>query len=296
MTTFWSLWIIILTTATIVGITWILFANRKTTFNREDNTTGHEYDGIVEQDNPLPAWWFSMFVITIVFGIGYLIAYPGMGNWKGVLDWTSAKQHAAEVAEVEKAFADSMAQFSGMTLEQMSQNETAVKKGGRLFASNCSVCHGENGVGSFGFPKLTDNDWIWGGSAEQIMHSIKQGRTAAMPSWKAALGDDGLKEVTQYVLGMSGKATDEAMATAGKAKYDMFCVACHGPSGDGNPMLGAPRLNDDIWLYGGDEQTIRTTLTVGRNGQMPAHAGLLSDDKIKLLTAYVMSISANAAE
>lgn len=296
MTTFWSLWIIILTVVTIVGITWILFANRKTTAKRDDNTTGHVYDGIVEQDNPLPAWWFSMFVITIVFAIGYLIAYPGMGNYKGLLGWTSHNQHAAAVAEVENAFNQSMAAFEGKSTEELSSDTTAVKMGGRLFASNCAVCHGDEGIGSFGFPRLADDDWIWGGSAEQVTHSIVQGRTAAMPPWKAVLGDDGLREVTQYVMSMSGKSSNDVDVEAGKVKFGTFCSSCHGVNGDGNPLFGAPRLNDDIWLYGGDEATIRTTIAVGRNGQMPAHQGVLSDDKIKLLAAYVLNLSKRAAQ
>jgi len=291
MSSFWSLWIIILTVVTIVGTVWLLFSNRKSKNTGPDATTGHVYDGIEEYDNPLPAWWFYMFVFSIIFAIGYLIFYPGMGNYKGVLNWTQVGQWQGEVDKAEKKYGALFAQFREMPVEQVAQDKKALKMGQRMFANNCSQCHGGDARGSYGFPNLTDEEWLYGGSAEAIKTSIVSGRAGLMPSWEAALGEQGIDSVSDYVLSLSGRDVDMASAAEGQSKYQMFCVACHGVEGKGNVMFGAPDLTNDIWLYGGSKGLVQRTLRGGRNGQMPAHKDVLSDDKIHLLTAYVYSLS-----
>ena len=293
MSSFWSLWIIVLTLGSIFGVTWLLFANRKSTIKRDDGTTGHVYDGIEEYDNPLPAWWFYMFVITIVFGIGYLIAYPGLGNYKGVLGWTEVGQWQERVAEAEKKYGAVYAQYSAMPVVELAKDKKAMKMGQRLFANNCSQCHGSDAKGSYGFPNLTDDEWLYGGSPEQIKTTITGGRNGAMPAWEAALGDQGVLEVANYVMSLSGRDVDTKLAAAGEAKFKMYCVACHGPDAKGNTTIGAPNLSNNIWLYGGSPGLIQRTIRNGRNGHMPAHKELLSADKIHLLTAYVYSLSAD---
>ncbi len=288
MTGFWSAWIIVLTVVTLILLTWLLFATRKMKNPNNDNTTGHVYDGIVEEDNPLPSWWFSMFVLTLIFGVGYLIAYPGLGNFPGLLGWTSAKEHDERVAEVNAAFAASAAEFSALSIPELAKNKKANNMGRRLFANNCAVCHGSEGVGSYGFPKLTDDEWQWGGTDEQIIQSITHGRTAAMPAWKDALGTDKTSQVVSYVQDLAAGA--DKPNEAGAAVYATYCVACHGADGTGNPMLGSPSLVDDVWLYGNTESQLTATISSGRNGKMPAHAGLLSEEKIKLIVAYVRSL------
>ncbi len=291
MSSFWSLWIIILTTVTIVGITWLLFANRKSTINREDGTTGHVYDDIEEYDNPLPAWWFYMFVFTIVFGVGYLIAYPGMGNFKGLLGWTQVKQWEERVEAAEQKYSAVFAQYNATPVSELVHNSKAMKMGQRLFSNNCAQCHGSDARGSYGFPDLTDSEWLYGNSPEQIKASIAEGRSGAMPPWQAALGDEGIEQVSSYVLSLSGREVDPAAVEAGKEKFQMFCVACHGMDGTGNVMFGAPDLTNQIWLYGGSPGLIQRSIRNGRNGQMPTHKELLSADKIHLLTAYITSLS-----
>lgn len=291
MSSFWSLWIIILTVVTIVGVTWLLFANRKSTNMREDGTTGHVYDGIEEYDNPLPAWWFYMFVITIVFGIGYLIAYPGLGNYKGVLGWTQEKQWEQRVAVAEQKYGAVFAQYHAMPIEDILADKKALKMGQRLFANNCAQCHGSDARGSYGFPNLTDEEWLYGNSPEQIKTSITEGRNGAMPSWSAALNDEDVANVTSYVISLSGREADSEAVAAGQQKFQMFCVACHGADGKGNVAFGAPDLSNNVWLYGGSVGLIQRSIRNGRNGKMPAHKDLLSEDKIHLLTAYVLSLS-----
>jgi len=290
MSDFWSGYIIVLTSIVLIGTIWLLLGNNKD-IEKDGTTTGHEYDGINEYDNPLPEWWVYMFWATIIFSLGYLVAYPGMGNFKGVLNWTQVNQWEKQV---EKAAAETEAVFAAyrdMSIEEVAADKKALKMGQRIFANNCAQCHGIDAKGSQGFPNLSDNDWLYGGEAATIKHSIANGRTGVMPGWMAALNDKGVVETAQYVLSLSGKSSDAAKAEAGAKHFQMFCVACHGADGKGIPAMGAPNLTDDIWLYGGTFADIRRTIADGRTGVMPAHAEKLNSDKIHLLSGYVYSLS-----
>jgi len=297
MTSSWSLYIIVLTTVCLMLTVWVLFGNRKRPNDQAGVTTGHAYDGIEEYDNPLPAWWFYMFVITIVFAIGYLIAYPGMGNWKGVLGWTSLNQWESEVQKADEKYGPVFAAYSDKSLEEIAADPNAIKMGQRIFANNCSQCHGSDARGNLGFPNLTDDDWIWGGSPEQIHTTLIQGRQAAMPPWIAVLGEEGAHNVASYVLTLSGAQEPNDASAAGETQFKTICAGCHGVEGKGNQMLGAPNLTDDIWLYPNPEtglidiSAIMHGIRNGRNGKMPAFSGVLSDDKIHLVAGYVYSLS-----
>ncbi|MBG58151.1 MAG: cytochrome-c oxidase, cbb3-type subunit III [Porticoccus sp.] len=298
MSTFWSIWIIVFTAITIVGCTWLLFANRKVevsddTKEGESPKTGHVYDGIEEYDNPLPGWWFKMFVGTVVFGVIYLVLYPGLGNFGGVLGWTQVGQWEEEVAEAEAKYAPLYEQYSETPVEELIANPEAMKMSRRLFNNNCAVCHGSDGRGSYGFPNLADSDWLYGGSAEDIKTTLVNGRQGAMPALGGALGEEGVDKVAEYVFKISGREHDTEKAEAGGQLFATYCVACHGTDGTGNKMLGAPNLTDGIWLYGGSPTLVRHTIRNGRNGNMPAQADKLKAEKIHLLTAYVYSLSKN---
>ena len=303
MTSFWSWYVVILTTGTLLALTWLIFATRKgQRSDTTDQTVGHVYDGIEEYDNPLPRWWFMLFVGTIIFAVGYLVLYPGMGNWKGILPgydggWTSTKQYEREITKADDKYGPIFSKYAAMSIEEVAKDEQALKMGGRLFASNCSVCHGSDAKGSHGFPNLTDNDWIWGGDAETIKLTILKGRNAAMPGWEAALGNDGIKNVTGYVRSLSGLKNPEGVdLEAGQKSFNTMCVACHGADAKGNPMLGAPNLSDRIWLYGSSFAQVQQTIRHGRNGQMPAQEDFLGNDKVHLLAAYVYSLSHGAKD
>ncbi|MFT6420452.1 MAG: cytochrome c oxidase cbb3-type subunit 3 [Porticoccus sp.] len=298
MNTFWSIWIIVFTAITIAGCTWLLFANRKVevsddTKEGESPKTGHVYDGIEEYDNPLPGWWFKMFVGTVVFGVIYLVLYPGLGNFGGVLGWTQVGQWEEEVAEAEAKYAPLYEQYSETPVEELIANPEAMKMSRRLFNNNCAVCHGSDGRGSYGFPNLADSDWLYGGSAEDIKTTLVNGRQGAMPALGGALGEDGVDNVAEYVFKLSGREHDAKKAEAGGQLFATYCAACHGADGTGNKMLGAPNLTDGIWLYGGSPTLVRHTIRNGRNGNMPAQADKLKAEKIHLLTAYVYSLSKN---
>ena len=291
MTSFWSAWVIVLTAFTIVAITWVLFANRKRDSGVSERTTGHEYDGIEEYDNPLPAWWFWMFAITVIWGVAYLIAYPGMGNFPGLLGWTQLEQHEREVATADEKYRAMRDRYLAMPVEEIADDPALRKMGQRIFGNNCAQCHGADAKGSFGFPNLTDDDWIWGGSPDAIKATLVNGRKAAMPPWEAILGDEGIAEATAYVLSLNGRDADPAKVAAGETHFKTYCAACHGMEGLGNPALGAPNLTNGVWLYGGSESQIAHSLRAGRNGVMPAFGETLSEDKIHILTAWVYGLS-----
>lgn len=291
MSNFWSGYIIALTVVFLVLITWLLFATRKgQQVDQTTETTGHNYDGIEEYDNPLPRWWFMLFIATLVFTVIYLILYPGMGKFPGVLGWTQVNQYEREVSRAEAQFAPIFANYSEMSIADVARDEEARRIGQRLFATNCSVCHGSDARGAFGFPNLTDNDWIWGGEPEQIMTTLRQGRQAAMPAWLAVIGEEGVRNTAGYVRHLAGLESEGVDIEAGKQVFNTNCVACHGPDGKGNPLLGAPNLTDDVWLYGSSMLQVQHTIRAGRNGNMPAQAHL-GEDKLHMLAAYVYSLS-----
>ena len=196
-----------------------------------------------------------------------------------------------EIAEANAKYDPLFEKFAGTEIPALAADADAMKAGERLFANYCTVCHGSDARGAPGFPNLRDGAWLYGGTPEAIKHSILNGRVGAMPGWAAALGEDGVENVTTYVESLSGRNVDAGLAAKGKEKYDTLCIACHLPTGTGNPALGAPNLTDDAWLYGGSRYTIRESIANGRNGNMPAHGEFLGEAKVHLLSAYVYSLS-----
>lgn len=294
LNSFWNWFVIIITIVSILACWWLLHWTKGVSDRSGDDvgSTGHVWDeDLKELNTPLPRWWLHLFNITIIFALVYLALFPGLGNFAGVLGWTQESQYESEMAAAEAAQQAVFARFEDMDAAALMADAGAMETASRLFRQNCAMCHGSDGRGATGFPNLADDDWQWGGSHEQIMSTLKNGRVAAMPPWEAPLGEDGVKEVVAYVRQLSGQEADAQLASAGEARFQMFCVACHGMDGTGNQALGAPNLTDDIWLYGGDAETIEYALRKGRNGQMPAFGESLSEERRKLLAAYVQSLS-----
>ncbi|UIP87793.1 MULTISPECIES: cytochrome-c oxidase, cbb3-type subunit III [Pseudomonas] len=302
MSTFWSGYIALLTLGTIVALFWLIFATRKgESAGTTDKTMGHSFDGIEEYDNPLPKWWFMLFIGTLLFGILYLLLYPGLGNWKGVLPgyengWTQEKEWQREMDQAEQKYGPIFAKYASMSVEQLAQDEQALKMGSRLFANYCAICHGSDAKGSMGFPNLADHEWRWGGEPDAIKASILNGRIGAMPAWGQVIGEEGVANVAAYVraelAGLPLPEGTQADLAAGKAVFAQNCVACHGAAGEGMAMLGAPKLTNPAgWIYGSSLAQLQQTIRHGRNGQMPAQQQYLGNDKVHLLAAYVYSLS-----
>ncbi|MDX1692999.1 MAG: cytochrome-c oxidase, cbb3-type subunit III [Ketobacteraceae bacterium] len=293
MSTFWSVWIIAITLFNILGCLWLLWWTRKRpedTVEEGDNTMGHSFDGIEEYNNPLPKWWLNLFYFTIAFALIYLVLFPGFGSYPGVFGWTQEKQWEHEVEVADNTYNRIFRDYAKSSIEELAQNPEAIKVGQRLFGVNCSVCHGSDAKGSKGFPNLTDDDWLYGGTPEAIKTTLVNGRNGNMPPMVAAIGgEEAAKDVAAYVLSLSGRE-GSGDAEAGKAKFAV-CAGCHGQEGKGNQMLGAPDLTDDTWLYGSSEEAIITAITKGRQGEMPAFKDQLSPEKIHVLAAYVYSLS-----
>lgn len=295
MTSFWSVWVSVIIIGTVLGSAWLLIATRKsqTTDTETEQKMGHSFDGIEEYDNPLPKWWFHMFIATVIFGLVYLALYPGLGNFKGFLGWTSTGQWEQEVKQAEEKYTPIFEAYAAKPVEELAKDAEAMKVGQRIFANNCSVCHGSTGRGALGFPNLTDDDWLYGGSAEAIKTTIMHGRTGQMPAkgLNPAMDKTDVSNLTHYLLSFSGRSDDKAAVEAGAAMYQTACAACHGGDAKGNQAVGAPDLTDNVWLYGSTASKISQTITYGRAGVMPAQKDMLSENKIHLLAAYVYSLS-----
>ena len=290
---FWSLYVAGLALAGILGCLLLLWStSRKKVANRADNTTGHVWDeDLTEMNNPLPMWWVGLFVITIVFALLYLVAYPGLGSYPGKLGWTEKAQYDAEVAKANKDLEPLYAGFMAKKPEDLAGDPNAMAVGERLFMNNCAQCHGSDARGSKGFPNLTDGDWLHGGSPDKIAETITKGRIGQMPVMAAAVGSaDDVKNVANYVLSLSGSPHDSVRAQMGKSKF-AACAACHGADGKGNQAIGAPNLTDDIWLHGWGEQAIVNMVNNGKTNQMPAWDNRLTPAQIHVLASYVWGLS-----
>lgn len=297
MSSGWSLYVIVLILANVVGCGWLLFANRSVQIDprAKGQSTGHDFDGIEELNNPLPAWWTWLFIGTILFSAGYLVLYPGFGSFAGVLGWSSASQHEGEVAEASARFGPLFEKYYSTPIPALIREPEPVAMGSRIFANNCAACHGSDARGNRGYPDLTDGDWIHGGAPETVVQTITHGRNGVMPALAPVLGGGtGVEDVVQYTLSLSGRDHDAAAAARGSAQFAMICSACHQASGVGNPAIGAPNLTDDVWLHGGRPEDIRRALEVGLVNQMPAHEAILTPEQIHLVATYVLSLSEDA--
>jgi cytochrome c oxidase cbb3-type subunit 3 len=290
---FWSIYIGTITIVSIIACAVLLqvFSTRKVSGSQVD-TTGHSWDeDLVEYNNPLPRWWIWLFYITILFSLGYLVLYPGLGAYGGSYQWTSTKQHDEEVALANAQSAPIYEKYAKTDLKQLAADPGARAIGQKLFLNNCAQCHSSDARGGKGYPNLTDTQWIYGGEPQTIEESIANGRKGVMPPWGAVLGDEGVKDMAHYVMSLNGRTFDSLRAARGKEKYATTCVACHGADGKGNAAIGAANLTSVALLHGADEPALIETIGKGRSDTMPAHKELLGEAKVHILAAYVWSLS-----
>ncbi len=290
---FWHWYIAIISLISIFACGLLLYSQSKTRPAKGEKVElhGHVWDGdLTEYNNPLPRWWAWLFYITIVFSLGYLVVYPGLGSFRGTFNWTSTNEYEAEIKQANAEYGPLFDKYLKVDIATLAKDPKANAMGQRLFLNDCAQCHGSDAGGAKGFPSLRDKDWLYGGDPATIETSILGGRNGVMPALGAAIGGEpGIKEVANYVRSLSGLKHDAKLAEAGKAKF-AICAACHGAEAKGNPAMGSPNLTDAIWLYGSSEETIAETIRNGRNNMMPAQKERLGEAKIHLLAAYVYSL------
>ncbi|BAB52882.1 cytochrome c oxidase, cbb3-type subunit III [Mesorhizobium erdmanii] len=271
------------------------------------STTGHEWDGIKELNNPLPRWWVITFYITIAWAIGYTIAYPAWpmlsSATSGLLGYSSRNDVKNELAAAELAKGKYVAAIQSKTVSEIAADdalrEFAVAAGGATFKVNCVQCHGSGAQGSKGFPNLNDDDWLWGGKADQIQQTITHGirfasdpdtRISEMPAFGDIITPEQIAQVSAYVASLSGKVQDTSLVEPGAKVFAENCVACHGANAKGNREFGAPDLTDAIWLYGSGEAAIAAQVRAPKHGVMPAWIDRLGETRVKELAVYVHSL------
>lgn len=268
-------------------------------------TTGHEWDGIRELDNPLPRWWLWVFWACILFSIGYWVAMPA---WPGLTSYTSGLMGQSDRRAVATALADlktqrgaGAARLRDATLAQIESDPAlqayALSVGQSVFGDNCATCHGAGGAGAKGYPNLRDDVWLWGGDLESIALTIRHGvrsgddkaRVSLMPAFgrDQMLGDRQIADLTEYVVGLAGRTADRAAAARAAPLFAEQCSSCHGPAGKGDQSLGAPDLTDGEWLYGSDRAAISGQIYYGRNGVMPAWGNRFDPETIKAIAVFV---------
>lgn len=271
-------------------------------------TTGHEWDGVKELNTPLPTWWAYVFYATIIWSVGYVIVYPAIpwftGHTTGVFGYTARGDVATQMAAARAAQGEWRAKIEQASLEDIAKDPDlqafALAGGKTAFADNCAPCHGTGGAGAKGYPNLNDDDWLWGGGLKEIYTTLQYGvradhaqtRQSDMPRFgvEGMLNREQINDVAEFVLSLSGRSTDAAAAKRGQPLYAENCVACHGEKGEGNRELGAPKLSDQIWLYGGDKAGVAQSIHAARRGVMPAWSGRLDDVTLKQLSIYVHSL------
>jgi len=296
MTTGWGIFVALLVLINVIGALWLLFATAKNPAKEEEDTTGHVWDvDLTEYNKPLPRWWLGLFLLTVVFAAGYLVFYPGFGTAAGTLGWTQTGEVKADLAENSRRLEAVFSRFRDRSVEELQRDPEALNFGRNVFVNNCAACHGSDARGAKGYPNLTDNDWLFGGAPDQVLTTILNGRGGVMPPLGAALGEQGVNEVANYALGLSGGKADPVLAEAGKVRFVTICAACHGPEGKGNIAIGAPNLTDNIWLYGSTLDDIKASVRDGRSGKMPAWGEILGKDRARLVQAWVLAQSSPAA-
>jgi cytochrome c oxidase cbb3-type subunit 3 len=280
---FWAGWVVALTVVSLAGLAWLVY---DVFFGVHGAAADEVWDETLrEGSTPAPLWWFWLILALLAASVVYLILYPGLGSYRGVLQWSQGAQVAEAEQRYQATFGPARRRIAEASLGALRQNPAALAAGSSVFSNNCAACHGPDARGQASlFPDLTDSVWQWGGGDQAIEQTITLGRQAVMPPWQAALGDSGVDDMTAYVLGLARGAPPAGEAAE---KFQMYCSACHGGAGAGNPLLGAPALNDQEWLYGGNRDAVHNSIANGRTGVMPSFAQRLDAAQIKMVAAWI---------
>lgn len=283
---FWQTAVVVLT---IVGLMYLLFLGIMIYYAKEPVKHEVMWDETLQEGQAaVPAWWFWSGIAAAIFALLYMVFYPSFGNYRGLFNNALlAESYVESKNNIQHEYYQELEKLKQSDITTLQNNPKAMHLASNIFAQNCATCHGKNGVGQERFPDLTDEEWFWGGTAEQITQSIADGRIAIMPAWNATLGKEGVDDIAKYVKSVADNTYSEKKHTSGKTKYHQFCVACHGINLQGNLIFGAPNLGDSVWIYGGNLDAIKQSIALGRKGVMPAHKDRLTALQIKLLVAWL---------
>ena len=294
----WSWYVIALVALNLLGCVWLLrWTSKRRPGDPKPEETSHYWDGdITEYNKPMPRWWINGFYLLLVFSVIYIFWFGGLGGYEGYGKWSSAGEHALAKASDDARLEETFAPYKGQPIDDIATDPAAIKLGQAIFNNNCATCHGSSAQGAIGFPNLRDDIWHWGGSPDDILATVLDGREGVMPEWGTVLtgmgGDSAVVSVVSYVRSLSDPArSQDYLAVQGQRLYQGVCVACHGVEGKGNPALGAPDLTDAYWLYGDSTAQIAESIARGRHGVMPTWRGMLGETRSRLAAAYVWSLS-----
>lgn len=286
---FWGGWIVAITVTTFLALLWFVIDVYRGNNAQE---TAHEVwdETLREGAKPAPIWWFWFILALMTVSVIYVMLYPGLGTFRGALGWSQGGRIVEKFAAYDAEFGAARRRILEQPLAALAADHAAMDSARRIFIGNCSTCHGESASGQAQqFPDLTDAAWQWGGAEAQIVETLRAGRQAAMPAWLPVAGEQGVGQLADYVLALSRGAAGDPQVAAGGALFQQFCMACHGADGGGNPLLGAPALNDAVWNYGGERAQVIESIAAGRNGAMPAFGARLDETQIRLLAAWLQA-------
>jgi cytochrome c oxidase cbb3-type subunit 3 len=285
---FWAGWIVVITVTSFIALVWFLrdvYRDSSADAPGEDEVWD---ETLREGARPAPIWWFWFILALMTVSVVYLMLYPGLGRYQGAFKWSQGGQIAGRFADYDAQFGPERRRLQGLTLAELSADPAAMQSAWRIFNNNCTSCHGRDAKGQAAlFPDLTDAAWQWGGDEARIVETIRSGRQAAMPAWGPVIAAQNIETLTDYVRGLQSANAGAPAAGDGASLFQQFCAACHGPTGSGQAMLGAPALDDAAWLYGGERAQVIQTITRGRNGAMPAFGSRLDATQIRLLAAWL---------
>ncbi|CAH6843266.1 c-type cytochrome [Vibrio chagasii] len=286
MSTFWNLWAVILTLIFFVLMVSVVVKYWRSNHKADHDHTIGTFDGIEEKDAPPPKLLFISYAVAFLLSAGYLVLYPGLGEWEGLVDW---QQSDDKLSSPSTTLDEQFAQTSETTLEGLATVPAIVSSGRILFQTHCAACHRDNGQGQKHFPNLIDQEWLYGGSDEALIHSIAKGRNGAMPGWSEIMRPDEVAKVSYYLASLNQRHTDvpEVKVELGKSLFVQYCSSCHADGTVANPEIGVPDLSDDTWLHGGSIEEIQHTINYGLNNLMPAFDNQLTENEILALGAYI---------
>ncbi len=287
---FWAGWIVVITITSFIALVWFVRDVYREGEADESAETQVWDETLREGTRPAPIWWFWFILALMAVSVVYVMLYPGLGAYKGVLRWSQGSRITERFSDYEAEFGPERRRLQSLPLSELADDRVAMQSAWRVFNNNCSSCHGRDAAGQARqFPDLTDDSWQWGGEEARILETIRSGRQAAMPAWGPVIGAQGVEQVADYVRGLAAGESQLPANAEGGMLFQQFCSMCHGPTGSGQPMLGAPALDDRDWLYGGERAEVIRSISLGRNGTMPAFGSRLDDTQIRLLAAWLAS-------